>query len=124
MENVHLSWEWDWISYNGTAWATARDSGAVSHMDPEVISSYSSIYLQQDYINSTAVKIFDEETKAGAALEIAGDPRNLTKVQIDALLLQSAELDLSLGVLQATTMKSLSAMYTQELHPTSSALQR
>jgi hypothetical protein len=114
VENSRLSWRWEWNSYSGTAWTTARDSGAVSYMSPEVISSYSWIYLQQDYINSTALKIFDEETKAGAALEIAGDPKSLTRAQIDALLLKTAELDLSFEQLQIT-MTSLSEMYAQEI---------
>jgi hypothetical protein len=109
-----LGWGWQWDSYSGAVWRASRDSGAVSYMNPDLISSYSWIYLQQDYINSTALEIVNEETKAGAALEIAGDPANLTPAQIEALLIKTAEIDLSFGILQ-TTMKSLEVMYKDQL---------
>lgn len=112
-ENSHLSWSWDWNSYTGTAWTTARDSGAVPFMTSEVISTYSWIYLQQDYINSTALRIFDEETRTGAALEIVGDAKNLTMPQVDTLLLKTEELNLSIQTLEVT-MKSLNEMYADE----------
>jgi hypothetical protein len=38
------------------------------------ISIYSAAYAQQRYINSTALSILDEETKAGASLRVAGTP--------------------------------------------------
>jgi hypothetical protein len=113
VDKPQLSWSWQWNSYSGVSWRTARDSGAVSYMDPDLISSYSWIYLQQDYINATAIEITSEETKTGAALQIAVDPANLTPEQIDALLLKTAEIDLSLGILQ-TTMKALEDMYLAE----------
>jgi hypothetical protein len=113
LDKADLNWRWEWNSYSGVAWRAARDSGAVTYMDPELISSYSWIYLQQDYINTTALEIVSEETKAAAALQIAGDPANLTPVQIDALLLKTAEIDLSFETLQ-TTMKSLEEMYGDE----------
>lgn len=47
-------------------------------MEPDLISVYSGIYLQQDYINSAAFAIVSEESKAGAALEAAADPSNLS----------------------------------------------
>jgi hypothetical protein len=82
-------------------------------MDPDLISEYSWIYFQQDYINSTALGIVTEETKTAAALQIAVDPANLTPAQIDALLLKTAELDLSIGSLQST-MKGLEDMYSSQ----------
>lgn len=115
-DNTPLTWGWKWDSYSGMAWRAARDSGALTYMDPSVISSYSSIYLQQDYINTTAIEIVSAETKAGAALLIAGDAGNLAPAQIDALLLQTAQIDLSIGTLQ-TTMESLADMYSREVNP-------
>jgi hypothetical protein len=82
-------------------------------MEPDLISSYSLIYLQQDYINSTALAIVSEESKAGAALEAAADPSNLSALEIQTLLVKSAEINLSLGTLQ-TTMKALEDMYIQQ----------
>lgn len=111
-----LTWEWKWNSFRGIAWRTAHDSGAVSYMDPERISSYSYVYLQQDYINSTALQIIGEETKVGAGLEAANDPSNLSPAEIQTLLQKTAEINLSLAKLQLT-MQSLQSMYEQSLQP-------
>ncbi len=113
---ANLAWEWQWNSFKGIAWRTAHDSGAVSYMDPERISSYSYVYLQQDYINATALQIVGEETKVGAALEAANDPSNLSPTEIQTLLQKTAEINLSLEKLQVT-MKSLQNMYEQTLQP-------
>jgi hypothetical protein len=110
LDPADLGWHWQWNSFSGVAWRAARDNGAVSYMPPDVISSYSWIYLQQDYINSTALEIVSEESKAGAALEAANDPSNLNASEIQTLLVKSAEINLSLGTLQ-TTMKGLEDMY-------------
>jgi hypothetical protein len=108
-----LGWHWQWNSFSGVAWRAARDNGAVSYMEPNLISSYSWTYLQQDYINSTALAIVSEESKAGAALEAAVDPSNLSALEIQGLLVKSAEINLSLSTLQST-MKGLEDMYIEE----------
>jgi|SRR5580658_488160 hypothetical protein len=113
LDPANLGWHWQWNSFSGVAWRAARDNGAVSYMEPDLISSYSLIYLQQDYINSTALAIVSEESKAGAALEAAADPSNLSALEIQTLLVKSAEINLSLGTLQ-TTMKALEDMYIQQ----------
>jgi hypothetical protein len=109
----NLGWSWHWNSFSGVAWRAARDNGAVSYMEPNLISSYSWIYLQQDYINETAIAIVGEESKAGAALEAAIDPSNLGPSEIQSLLLKSAEINLSLSTLQST-MTGLEGMYSEE----------
>jgi hypothetical protein len=73
LENPNLSWAWSWDSYGDAAWRTARESGAVSYMDSAWISAYTGIYLQQEYVDSTALAIVNEETRAGAPLKV--DPR-------------------------------------------------
>jgi hypothetical protein len=113
LDSANLGWHWQWNSFSGVAWRAARDNGAVSYMEPDLISSYSWIYLQQDYINSTALAIVSEESKAGAALEAAADPSNLSALEIQTLLVKSAEVNLSLSTLQST-MKGLEDMYIEQ----------
>ena len=113
-EHPDLSWNWLWDSYKESAWNTARDSGAVPYMSTDWISIYSSVYAQQQYINATALSILGEETRAAAALEVAGAPSRLTTGQIEALLIKSAEIDLSFASLE-TTMKSLDDWYAGAL---------
>jgi hypothetical protein len=113
LDPANLGWHWQWNSFSGVAWRAARDNGAVSYMEPDLISAYSWIYLQQDYINSTALAIVSEESKAGAALEAAADPFNLNPLEIQTLLVKSAEINLSLSTLQST-MKGLEDMYIEQ----------
>jgi hypothetical protein len=112
---ANLSWSWDWKSYDDSAWSTARASGAVSYMDPSQISAYSKVYTQQQYINETVLAILNDETKAGAALQVAMDPAKLTPSEIEALLLKTAELDQSFGMLETTTMNKMDVMYEELL---------
>lgn len=114
-EHPNLSWTWDWVSYDETAWNTARESGAVPYMDSRWISLYSSIYAQQQYINATALRIFDEETKAAAALQVAGTASRLTAAEVENLLIRSAELDQSFAKLQTVTMRALDHFYVETL---------
>ena len=113
LDPANLGLHWQWNSFSGVAWRAARDNGAVSYMAPDLIASYSWIYLQQDYINSTALAIVGEESKAGAALEAAADPSNLSPLEIQTLLVKSAEINLSLSTLQST-MKGLEDMYIEQ----------
>lgn len=114
LENPNLSWRWSWNSYGDAAWRTARESGAVTYMDSGWISTYTEVYLQQEYVNSTAMAIVNEEASASAPLRVAEDPSKLSPAEIEALLIKSAEIDLSFATLE-TTMKSLDYMYAEAL---------
>jgi hypothetical protein len=114
LDSPNLSWGWDWNSYADAAWKTARDSGAVSYMDSESISTYSTVYSQQDYVNATAVAILNEESRVGAPLEVARDAAKLNATEIETLLIRSAEIDLSFATLQST-MKALDDNYADAL---------
>lgn len=92
LDHPNLSWRWDWNSYRDAAWKTARESGADSYMDSDSISTYSTVYGQQDYVNATAVAIVNEESRVGAPLEVAKDPSKLNPTEIETLLIRSAEI--------------------------------
>lgn len=114
LDNPTLSWAWEWDSYADAAWKTARESGATPYMNPGWISTYTEIYAQQDYVNSTALAIVNEETGAGAPLRVVEDPSKLGADEVQKLLIKSAEIDLSLETLE-TTMKALDGMYVDGL---------
>jgi hypothetical protein len=114
LEDPKFSWAWIWNAYGDAAWKTARESGAVAHMDPAWISAYSEIYAQQEYINSTSLAVLSEETRASGPLLVAKDPSKLSPAAIEMLLIKSAEIDLSFATLE-TTMKSLDDMYAEAL---------
>jgi hypothetical protein len=114
LDSPDLSWGWRWSSYQEAAWKSAQAIGAVSYMDPDKIAGYSLVYGQQEYINATAIAIINEESRAGAPLEVAKEPAKLTPSEIELLLIKSAEIDQSLGSLQST-MQSLDDTYVQAL---------
>jgi hypothetical protein len=114
LDNPDLRWAWSWDSYGDAAWKTARESGAVAYMDSRWISTYSWVYTQQEYVNSTAVAIINDETRASAPLKVAEDPSKLSPAEIETLLVKSAEMDLSFETLQ-TMMTALDDMYADAL---------
>jgi hypothetical protein len=114
LDNVDLSWSWDWNSYRDAAWKTAHESGAVSYMDSASLSTYSTVYAQQDYVNATVVALLNEESRVGAPLAAAKDPAKLNATEIENLLIRSAEIDLGFASLQGT-MKALDNNYQEAL---------
>ena len=114
LESPHLGWGWGWNAYNESAWRTAQASGAVALMNSDSISTYSLIYYQQDYVNSTALSIFNEESRLNASLRIAKDPGKWLGQEIQAQLVKSAEIDVLIATLQST-MKVLDGMYADAL---------
>ncbi len=109
-----LGWGWDWNSYSDASWKTARDTGAVSYMSSELINTYTEVYSQQEYVNTQALAIVDDEPKSAAPLRVAKDPSALSPVEIQSMLVSLAETDIRLATLQ-TVMHSLDEMYTKAM---------
>lgn len=109
-----LSWGWDWNSYSVASWKTARDTGAVSYMSSDLINAYTEVYTQQEYVNTEAIAIVDDEPKSAAALRVAKDPSALSPNEIQSMLMSLAETDIRLATLQSV-MVSLDEMYTKAL---------
>jgi hypothetical protein len=113
-ENLNLSWAWNWNSYGDAAWKTAKEGGAVLHMDSRWTSTYTWIYAQQEYVNSMALALVNEESRVRARLVVVKNPSKLMPSEIDTLLIGSAEIDQGFATLD-TTMKALDDMYTDAL---------
>jgi hypothetical protein len=111
VDNAALAWGWDWNSYSDAAWKTARDTGAVSYMSSDLINGYTEVYLQQEYVNTQAIAIVNDEPKAAAPLRIAKDPSALSPGDLQSMLISLAETDIKLATLQ-TVMEALDQMYT------------
>jgi hypothetical protein len=109
-----LGWGWDWNSYADASWKTARDTGAVSYMSSELINAYTEVYSQQEYVNTQAIAIVDDEPKSAAPLRVAKDPSALSPTDIQSMLISLAETDIRLATLQSV-MKSLDEMYTKAM---------
>jgi len=116
-EHFELQWSFNWSSYTDSAWKSARDSGAVGYMRPEVIKKYSEVYGQQTFVNEAGVSILFDQTKAAAPLLLMKnhkDPKELSAGDIQALLLSAAELEGRVKELQLF-MQVLDEDYTAAL---------
>jgi len=116
-EKFELQWSFDWSSYPDSAWKSARDSGAIGYMRPEVIKKYSELYGQQSFVNEAGVSILFDQAKAAAPLLIVKnrkDPKELSPGDIQALLLSAAELEGRVKQLQLF-MQVLDADYAAAL---------
>jgi hypothetical protein len=114
IEKNALVWRWDWNGYIDASWRTARETGAVSFMSFDLINAYAELYFQQDYVNTQALAILDEEPKSAAFLQIAKDPSALSPSDIQAMLISLAETDIKLATLQ-NLMEPLDEMYTKAM---------
>jgi cell division protein FtsB len=114
IEKNALIWNWDWNGYIDASWKTARETGAVSYMSFDLINAYAELYLQQDYLNTQALAIINEEPKTAAFLQIAKDPSALSPSDIQSMLIGLAESDIKLATLQ-NLMKPLDEMYTKAM---------
>ena len=114
IEKNALLWGWDWNGFIDASWKTARETGAVSYMSFDLINAYAELYLQQDYVNTQALAIFNDEPKSAAFLEIAKDPSALSPGDIQSMLIGLAESDIKLATLQ-NLMKPLDEMYMKAI---------
>jgi hypothetical protein len=113
-EKNGLVWGWHWNGYIDASWKTARDTGAVSYMSFDLINAYAELYLQQDYVNTQALAVINDEPKSAAFLQIAKDPSALSPSDIQSMLISLAESDIKLATLQ-NLMKPLDKMYTEAM---------
>ena len=112
IDKKELAWRWDWNGFIDAAWKTARETGAVSYMSFDLINAYAEIYSQQDYVNTQALAIINDEPKSAAFLQIAKDPSALSPGDIQSMLISLAETDIRLAEMQ-NLMKPLDAMYSK-----------
>jgi hypothetical protein len=113
-EHFDLQWRFDWNGFVDPAWTSARDIGAVSYMQPEVVEKYSGLYRQQTFVNEAGVSILLDSPKAAAPLLLAKnrkDPKELSPGDIQAMLLSAAEFEGRVKTLQLM-MKTLDDGYT------------
>jgi len=82
-EHFELQWSFNWSSYPDSAWKSARDSGAIGYMQPEVIKKYSELYGQQTFVNEAGVSILFDQAKAAAPLLIVKNSRWLASGDFD-----------------------------------------
>jgi hypothetical protein len=114
IEKDALVWGWDWNGFIDASWKTARDTGAVSYMNFDLINAYAELYIQQEYLNAQALAVINDAPKSAAFLQVAKDPSALSPSDIQSMLISLAESDIKLATLQ-NLMKPLDEMYTKAM---------
>jgi len=66
LKEKHLSYLFDWSSFNQSAWLSARDSGALTYMPPDEVQRYADIYDGQELVTSQATVVFAREAEVYA----------------------------------------------------------
>lgn len=115
-KTVHhsVSSSFSWSSTSDAAWRTARDTGALAYMPYAEVQRYSSLYGQQDIVNTQAVQIFRQQVESLAPTLMEKDA-NLSAIESDRLLHDSATVAIDLQVL-GQLLVSQQSLYTKALN--------
>ena len=110
--SVSLAWSWSGMSES--AWLTARDTGALTHMPYEDVQGYADLYFQQQLVNDAATALIRNQTQAEIPLIIEKPPAVFTPAQIDEALHRCAEIYVQLQTLESL-IASLDHNYAEAL---------
>jgi hypothetical protein len=65
-KGISVNYEFDWSSFNQSAWDSARDSGALTYMSTDEVQRYADVYDEQKIVSDQSVSIFASEVQAAA----------------------------------------------------------
>ena len=88
----HLQYRLEWSALSDSAWTTARDTGALGHMDYAEVQCYAGIYTQQHVISEQGQRLLENQTRAISPALIAGNPLAMTEAERDLVTSRSADL--------------------------------
>jgi hypothetical protein len=111
-ESITLAWSWS--SLSGSAWQTARDTGALSYMPYEKVQGFADVYSQQDLVNEAGRTLLRNQTQALIPLLIEKPSAPSTPAQIDEALHRCAETYTQLQLIE-DLIKGLDRNYTDAL---------
>ncbi len=95
-----LSFDLGWSSFTGSAFRTARDTGALAYMPYDELQNLSGTYAQQDYINGLGVTLFTDQNKAPGILASEVQVEDLQLEQLAQLMTRTTDLLSQLDALQ------------------------
>lgn len=109
-----LHFEFSWASFDESAWRTARDTGALTHMPTAEVQRYADAYVQQGIANQQALEVLNQQQTIAAPLMLEASPSQLAPADLHGLMLQAAVVDLRLQGL-GQTIKDLRGAYAEVL---------
>lgn len=95
-----LSFNLGWTSFPGSAFRTARDTGALAYMSYDELQELSQIYAQQDYVNGLGKTLFTDQGRAPSIVSSEVHVEDLQLDQLAQLMTRTTDLLAQLDVLQ------------------------
>ncbi len=96
-----LSFDLGWSSFSGSAFRTARDTGALAYMPYDQLQDLSQLYAQQDYINALGTTLFTDQNKAPSILASEVNIEDLQLEQLAQLMTRTTDLLAQLQALES-----------------------
>jgi hypothetical protein len=90
MKGKHMSYNFDWSSFNESAWISARDSGALTYMPTSEVQTYADIYNQQEVVTNQAVATFTRESEVFAPFLMEPDDSSISHDEAQGMLRETA----------------------------------
>ena len=91
LKGVSANYEFEWSTFNQSAWDSARDSGALTYMSTDEVQRYADIYGEQKIVSDQSVSIFASEVQAASPFMMEGDD-NLNPEEIQGVMHDTADL--------------------------------
>ncbi len=113
-KDTQLVYSFSWDPLGDSAWKAAASSGAVAHMDFEVLRDLSDVYLVQDLVGRNIAKIAFDHQLAPAPVLLGDDPAKSSKEEIQLALVRSSDLRMELKTLEQVLLQ-LNQAYVHEL---------
>ncbi len=114
LEHVSLQYHLDWTGFSDSAWRTAESTGALNYMGYQSTQALTGVYTQQRIVSDRGLLVFDAQSRAIAPIFFTGDPKLMTKEELQIVLLRSADVLLDLKAL-AQLLKGLNEQLSGEL---------
>jgi len=109
----HLSYNFQWSSFNQSAWLSARDSGALTFMPTDEVQHYADVYDDQQLVTQQATIDFTFESDVAAPFLMEEDG-SLTKEEIRGVMRDTALTYSKLNILHQL-VEQLGQQYGQAL---------
>jgi len=114
LEHASLQYHLDWAGLSDSAWRTAQSTGALNFMDYRSAEALTGVYVQQRIVSERGLAVFDDQTRAIAPIFFTGDPNQMSKDEIQIVLLRTADVLLELRGLQQL-LQELDEQFAAEL---------
>jgi hypothetical protein len=114
LERASLQYYLDWSTFSDSAWRTAQSTEALTFMDYKIAEGLTGVYLQQRIVSDRGLTIFDDQSRAISPIFFTGDPNQMSKEEIQIVLLRTADVLLELKALEQL-LKQLDEQFAAEL---------